>query len=265
MFSNLIESSSHAREFKRRGSFILFTSSIYALLFIIAGVTSIYAYDARLNDPENQLEILSYVPPQPASVAPDPVKIRHTNPPPGASDGPRSIRPVLVDTTSNPLNVAHGVSAIASPIPPVTGNTIVGPMVVEPSGSGSDRGGDGSSRDGNAKVAMEKIPEPPAALTPAPVITKVIKAPTVLNGLAVSLPKPAYPPIAKQAGIQGPVSVQVLVDETGRVVSAKAVSGNPTLMPAAQQAAMRARFSPTKIGEQAVKVSGVITYNFILQ
>jgi protein TonB len=87
----------------------------------------------------------------------------------------------------------------------------------------------------------------------------------VLNGSALSLPKPAYPPMAKQVGIQGPVNVQVLVDETGKVISAKAISGNPLLMHAAQQAAMGARFSPTMLGDQAVKVSGVIIYNFMLQ
>jgi protein TonB len=87
----------------------------------------------------------------------------------------------------------------------------------------------------------------------------------VLNGSAVSLPKPTYPEIAKQARIQGSVNVQVLVDETGRVISAKAISGSPMLMHAAQQAALGARFSPTMLGEQAVKVSGVIIYNFVLQ
>jgi protein TonB len=78
------------------------------------------------------------------------------------------------------------------------------------------------------------------------------------------LPKPAYPEIAKRAGAQGPVNVQVLIDETGKVISAKAISGSPLLMIAAQQAALAARFSPTKLSEQPVKVSGVITYNFQL-
>jgi TonB family protein len=87
----------------------------------------------------------------------------------------------------------------------------------------------------------------------------------VLNGLAVLLPKPSYPGIAKQVGVQGAVNVQVLIDETGKVISAKAVSGSALLKPAAQQAAMGARFSPTRLGDQAVKVSGVITYNFVLQ
>lgn len=50
MFNNLIESTSHTREFKRRGSFMLFTMATYALLFVIAGVASIYAYYALLED-----------------------------------------------------------------------------------------------------------------------------------------------------------------------------------------------------------------------
>jgi len=65
--------------------------------------------------------------------------------------------------------------------------------------------------------------------------------------------------------IQGVISVQVLIDETGRVISAKAVSGSPFLTVEAQKAAYQARFSPTLIGDQPVKVSGVITYNFVLQ
>ena len=60
MFSNLIESSSHGSEFKRRGSFFLFTTASYALLFVIAGVVSIYAYDARMED--QNLEIVTMMP-----------------------------------------------------------------------------------------------------------------------------------------------------------------------------------------------------------
>src|SRR5205085_11718619 len=48
MLNNLIESTSHAQEFKRRGSLVLFTTAVYALLFVVIGVISIYAYDAHL-------------------------------------------------------------------------------------------------------------------------------------------------------------------------------------------------------------------------
>jgi protein TonB len=60
------------------------------------------------------------------------------------------------------------------------------------------------------------------------------------------------------------VSVQVLVDLDGRVISAKALSGSPFLIVEAQKAALQARFSPTLLSDQPVKVSGVITYNFVL-
>jgi len=87
----------------------------------------------------------------------------------------------------------------------------------------------------------------------------------VINSEALYLPKPPYPIIAKNVGVQGVVSVQVVIDEKGKVISAKAVSGNPMLVPAAQQAAYGARFSPTILDDVPVKVSGVITYNFTLQ
>src|SRR6185369_13410032 len=61
MFNNLIESSSHTREYKRRGSFLLFTTGIYAVLLVLGGVASIYAYDARLE--EQSLEIVTLLPP----------------------------------------------------------------------------------------------------------------------------------------------------------------------------------------------------------
>lgn len=87
----------------------------------------------------------------------------------------------------------------------------------------------------------------------------------MLNGKAISKPQPAYPPIAKAARASGTVTVQILVDESGRVVSASAVSGHPLLQQAAVSAARQARFSPTLLSGQPVKVSGVITYNFVLQ
>jgi protein TonB len=102
---------------------------------------------------------------------------------------------------------------------------------------------------------------PPPADPPKP---KIIISKGPINGQALSLPKPSYPPLAKQAGIQGTVSVQVLIDESGRVISAKAIAGSPFLTAEAQKAALLAKFSPTMLGDQAVKVSGVITYNFIL-
>jgi TonB family protein len=98
-----------------------------------------------------------------------------------------------------------------------------------------------------------------------PANRKAVVTGGVLNGKAISKPMPAYPPDAKAAGAQGTVTVRIVVDEAGRVVEAEAVSGHELLRDAAVAAARKARFSPTLLQGQPVKVSGVITYNFVLQ
>jgi len=91
---------------------------------------------------------------------------------------------------------------------------------------------------------------------------KLIKG-GVINGRALKLPKPPYPPAARAVRASGAVSIQVLIEEGGEVFSAEAVSGHPLLRAAARAAACDARFSPTSLLGSPVKVSGIITYNFI--
>jgi TonB family protein len=119
----------------------------------------------------------------------------------------------------------------------------------------------------NANLATNanlQRPTPSPAATPTP---QRPPQPTtisggVVNGKAVNLPKPPYPPAARALRASGVVNVQVLIDENGRVVSAQAVSGHPLLRGAAESAARQARFNPTMLSNQPVKVSGTIVYNF---
>ena len=87
----------------------------------------------------------------------------------------------------------------------------------------------------------------------------------VLNEKAIELPQPAYPPLARRAEVEGTVSIEVTVDEKGNVIEAKRAGGHPLLSAAALNAARKAKFKPTKLNGQPVKVTGVITYNFSLQ
>ncbi|MDQ3907908.1 MAG: energy transducer TonB [Acidobacteriota bacterium] len=87
----------------------------------------------------------------------------------------------------------------------------------------------------------------------------------VLNGKAIKKVSPDYPAVARAAGAQGEVAVQITVDEQGNVISARAVSGHPLLQKAAVEAAGQWKFSPTKLSGQPVKVSGIITFNFALE
>ena len=109
------------------------------------------------------------------------------------------------------------------------------------------------------------LPEP--AEPPPPPVKGATGKPIsggVLNGKAISKPEPAYPRIAQAVKASGTVVVQITVDESGKVVSANAVSGHPLLHNAAVQAARQARFSPTLLSGKPVKVTGTITYNFNL-
>lgn len=95
--------------------------------------------------------------------------------------------------------------------------------------------------------------------------TKAAISGGVLNGKALYLPQPEYPAVAKAAEQEGNVVVQVTIDEQGYVTAARAVGGPPLLQAAAVEAATRARFSPTKLSGQPVKITGVINYNFVLK
>ena len=87
----------------------------------------------------------------------------------------------------------------------------------------------------------------------------------VLNGKAITLPRPEYPAVARAAKAWGNVTVEITIDEEGNVISARSVSGHPLLQSAAVTAARQARFTPTKVSGQAVKVNGVLVYTFIAQ
>jgi TonB family protein len=114
----------------------------------------------------------------------------------------------------------------------------------------------------NQQLPVIALDEPPPSPGPKPILKPVSGG--VLNGTAIVLPPPVYPEAAKRMRTQGVVSVDVILDETGKVVSANATSGPAILRDAAVTAALKARFSPTKLSGQPVKVSGVINYKFAL-
>ena len=98
----------------------------------------------------------------------------------------------------------------------------------------------------------------------APALRRIPVSGGVLNGKATNLPAPIYPEMARRTNVYGKVEVEVVVDEEGKVVSARALSGPNALRDVAIQAAKNARFSPTKLSGQPVKITGTIEYNFKL-
>jgi TonB family protein len=88
----------------------------------------------------------------------------------------------------------------------------------------------------------------------------------VLNGRAISLPRPDYPDGARSLRLSGTVVVKVLIDEQGKVIKAEDMcQGPPYLSEASVAAAFKARFTPTKLSGMPVRVNGIIQYNFVHQ
>ena len=261
MFDNLVESGSHKQDLSRKGSFLLGTVAIYAVIgisLLVAGILYAPAYlDAQ------DLELTTLVAPVPVpQQANEPEKQQEAKP--QNKEQNVDVRKELIADVSESRVAPKEISAKASDIPPVRrgvttvlGNESSNAAVPINAGPGTGTGvGTGPTR-----VNIAEEPPPPPAPTPP-------RAPIsggVLNGKAISLPKPNYPPIARQAHASGTVVVQVTIDENGSVISAHAVSGHPLLQAVAVAAARGARFSPTKLSGQPVKVTGVITYNFVAQ
>jgi TonB family protein len=86
----------------------------------------------------------------------------------------------------------------------------------------------------------------------------------VLAGSATHRVEPKYPIEARRAAISGLVTVEVMVDETGKVIQTRVLCGDELLAHSAEQAARQWRFTPTMLSGAAVKVVGSITFNFSL-
>ncbi|MCA1567185.1 MAG: TonB family protein [Acidobacteria bacterium] len=275
MFTHLVESGSHKKDMARRGRFFLGTLGFYGFLLLVAGVASVYAYDTHLGKQNLELYSVTMIPLPPAQP--------HTpDRPQPAAGGSRpdeliqraaAIAPLL-DNTRPPDTVSTERNRSAE-IPRNNAPYVVNGTDVDPRNRGggvlnAPPGGNYPNNTNRAAVVVPVKPaEDPLPPTPTPTPAKrreqIRVSGAVISSKVISKPVPAYPMLAKQARVQGTVTVEIVIDEQGRVVAAQATSGHSLLRMAAQQSAYQARFSPTSISGQPVKVSGVITYNFILQ
>lgn len=268
MFDKLIVSNTEGAEFKGRSRYFMVSTVVVGILFVTALVFSIYAADIGLGNDEFELStMIAPVPPE-APEPPKPEAARDQRPSP-QSEAPTRVHNILRPEES-PTDIPDKISVAPSPfqsrpLGTFTIDKLDSPGAGMPGEPGSQRGGAPNGTGVGdllppSAAEVEKVPPPP------PVTAKPKKPPVVskgvINGTAKSLPHPPYPATAKMVGAQGAVSVQVMIDESGKVISAKAIDGHPLLKPAAEKAAWGARFSPTYLSDVPVKVTGVIVYNF---
>jgi len=102
----------------------------------------------------------------------------------------------------------------------------------------------------------------PRLSQPAPAVQRVRVSQGVTKGLLIYRVEPAYPPLAKQARIQGVVVMTALIDKGGNVQNLQVVSGHPLLAPAAIEAVKQWRYKPFLLNGQPVEVETTVTVNF---
>lgn len=286
MLDQLVESKSNTKENTRRTGFFATTFVILVTLLLGTFVYSLFAKGYGMETGDLELSAL---------VAPVPVPEEEPPPPPEKEPEPQQkeqktapnadVRTEIIQAMNESPKPPDTVSIAKNTVPPrdpskltklgdrnesfdnSVSNNFKGVTRTDGKGiagsTGTDTTGDSDAGSGGPPPPPPPPPvkkDPPPA--PPPAVPKSISK-GVINGSAISLPKPPYPPAAKAVRAAGAVNVQVTISESGSVISASATSGHPLLRAAAVQAARSAKFAPTLLSGQAVKVTGIIVYNFV--
>ncbi len=276
MLDNLIESRSNRKENKSRGGFLLATFVLVSGLLFSTVLGSLFAKDFGIG--RERFELSAVIAPLPAAEnAPEPLSKQPKRELSSQVKNEPAIRQTnmlrVEETQIAPVKVSISPNAQKSR-PDGFFLTRDG---IETDGQSSSLNHSDAGISGN-KVGIqnaqpskiennENVKPPPPLIIKKPISEtfekrKAVISTGVVNGQATNLPKPPYPPAARAVNAKGDVSVQVTIDETGSVISAKAVDGHPLLRAAAEKAAWSAKFKPTLLSNQPVKVTGVIVYKF---
>ena len=102
--------------------------------------------------------------------------------------------------------------------------------------------------------------------TPVPkvAVQKLRVSSGVAQGLLIHEVRPQYPPLARQARIQGTVVLQAVIDKEGKVQNLQVISGHPMLVSAAMEAVKQWRYKPYYLNGEPVEVDTQINVNFTL-
>ena len=260
MFDQLVVSSA-AKSRKTRLRYFSVTAALWIAVVALVVVGGVWSYDVRLSDTAKFISLGTPQPPVARGTSQPPPKKESNQPssrrpselvalvkPPAAVDAPRNVEPPIVPYVSDPGANAPGGHGIGGPV-------------------GNEHGVEGGleipDRGKHVEPPLPEKKEPAPQPQTQPQI-QVVRSGGVIQGTAIGRVYPVYPPLARAARVSGAVVVEVVVDQTGAVTSARALSGHALLKESAVTAARQWKWKPTYLTGVPVQVVGTITFNFTL-
>jgi len=231
----------------------VFVSFLIQCSLVIVGIIIPLIYTETL--PKTQLTSFLVAPPPP----PPP-------PPPPAAAPPKVVKviPRQFDAgrLTAPKQIPKDIAMIKEEeLPPAASAGVVGGV------PGGVPGGAPGGVIGGIIVSVPSAapPPPPVKEAPKPVTPSRIRVGgNVQAAKLVRQPKPVYPPLAKQARIQGTVRFNAVIGRDGAIANLTLVSGHPLLVPSATEAVRQWVYQPTLLNGEPVEVVTQIDVNFTL-
>ena len=240
---SLLESGGRLRT--KRG---MTTTVSFVLQILLVGVLVLIPLLYTEALPKQQLMTFLVAPPPP----PPP-------PPPPAAVPQRVVKVVQTDIINGelrtPTKIPKKVEMIKeeeAPPPVMASAGVVGGV---PGGvPGGQMGGVIGGIISSTPVAVPKVATP----------QRVRVSQGVSQGLLIHRVQPMYPPLARQARIQGTVVLQAEISKDGTIENLRLISGHPMLAPSAIEAVRQWRYKPYFLNGEPVAVETQITVNFTL-
>ena len=236
MFNDLIESTSEKKTTNKSWTVVLSAIAETAVLAVLVLIPLIYTQAL----PKAMLATLLVAPPPPPPPPPPPVKA--------------IIKPVARLLQSGKLTQPRAIPKEVAvfkeaELPPDVANNTNG-----------TEGGVFGGIPGQGIMAGNGpgVPPPPKPAAPA----RIKQGGAVTAASIITQTKPSYPPLARQARIQGVVVLHAIIDKEGKVAQLEVVSGHPLLVQSAIEAVKQWRYKPTQLNGEPVEVDTTIQVTF---
>jgi len=244
MFEDLVESSPIRQRTNK--PWTIFVSTLLQCLLLGVLILIPLIYTEAL--PKTMLTMLLVAPPPP----PPP-------PPPPAATPVKVVKPMARLIQAGKLMAPRAIPKEVAMIkeqemPPDVGN--VGVVGVPGGVPGGQAGG---MLGGIIGGLGSNLPPPPKEAPKRIRVGGQVQTAKLINKV-----QPIYPPLAKQARIQGTVRLQAIIAKDGSIVELQVLSGHPLLVQAALDAVRQWRYHPTLLNGEPVEVVTTIDVVFTL-